>query len=642
MKDRKRKLIGLITSNPEAAHCRRILKGMFQRCKLYDYDIAVFASMVTACSFYKNYLSGEENIYELINFDILDGVIVDPLLLWEGNAPDRLEKHILEYLKKKCRKPVIALVEPFGDYPVVNLSQSDDFYWITRHAIDHGCKDIMFLSGPKGHAIAEDRLSGFLRAMQAEGLPVTEDSIYYGDFWYPGGAALADEFLSGKRKLPQAVVSASDHMAIGLVNRLSEGGVKIPEQVMVTGYDATQEAQINPIPVTTFDSNDEYIAMEAVNRLRAMMEPEAEIIPYDVKKLRIHTGLTCPCKMEVSSFIGRFRDSLYYLNRDYGSNGLIGSMDIGALLEGYVSERLSGSRSVEECFLAVYSSTYYIRPFRQYWLCLYPDWLTNEEIRHGFPQEMGIAVYTTPKEHTGFYKPCEEIRFDRRELIPGIGSDDEPTVYYFSSVHFNDRPYGYAVLQCGFDCPVISLVYRNWLRYINNALEMMRIQHSLLNMSMYDKMTGALNRRGMEEISTGMLSAAKPGDILAVTVVDMDRLKYINDVYGHADGDVAITALAGVLREVAFPGEICVRAGGDEFYMIGVGKFTEENLRSRAERMHERLEKRSAELARPYRLSASMGSSLFPAEQARLDSAITAADRAMYEEKVRRHMERKT
>lgn len=156
---KKRKLIGLITSNTESAHCRRILKGMFERCGLYGYDITVFASMVTACSFYKNYLSGEENIYELINFDILDGVIVEPLLLREGNAPDRLEKHILAELREKCRKPVIALVEPFGDYPVVNLSQSDDFFWITQHAIDHGCRDIMFLRGPEGHAIAEDRLS---------------------------------------------------------------------------------------------------------------------------------------------------------------------------------------------------------------------------------------------------------------------------------------------------------------------------------------------------------------------------------------------------------------------------------------------------------------------------------------------------
>lgn len=639
---KKRKLIGFITSNPESAHCRRILKGMFERCRLYDYDIAVFASMVTACSFYKDYLSGEENIYELINFDILDGVIVDPLLLREGNAPDALEKRILHKLKNECSKPVIALVEPFGNYPVVNLSQSDDFFGITRHAIGHGCTDIMFLSGPKGHAIAEDRLSGFRRAMNSSGLPVTEDSIYYGDFWYPGGAALADEFLSGRRKLPQAVVCASDHMAIGLVNRLAEGGVKIPEQVMITGYDATQEAQINPIPVTTFDSNDEYIAMEAVNVLRSLMEPDAEILPYAVKQARIHTGLTCPCRMEIGSFIGRFRDSLYYLNRDYGTSGLIGSMDIGALLEGYVSERLSGSRSLEECFIAVYSSTYYVRPFMKYWLCLYPDWLTHEDLYHGYPQEMSIVVFTTPEENTGFYKPCDEVRFDRRELIPGIGSDDEASVYYFSSVHFNDRPYGYSVIQCSFDCNVISLVYRNWLRNINNALEMMRIQHSLLNMSMYDKMTGALNRRGMEELTSGMLSAAKPGEFLAVTVVDMDRLKHINDIYGHVEGDVAITVLAGALREALLPGEICVRAGGDEFYLIGVGKYTEEQLCGRAETLRKLLEEKSSLLARPYSVSASMGSSLRPAENARLDSAITAADRAMYEEKVRRHMERTT
>lgn len=74
-----------------------------------------------------------------------------------------------------------------------------------------------------------------------------------------------------------------------------------------------------------------------------------------------------------------------------------------------------------------------------------------------------------------------------------------------------------------------------------------------------DPLTGLLNRRGFAE-ALAASRAAEPRGVLAY--LDMDGLKRINDLFGHAAGDAAIRALAGRLREV---GALAARLGGDEF-----------------------------------------------------------------------------
>ena len=94
-------------------------------------------------------------------------------------------------------------------------------------------------------------------------------------------------------------------------------------------------------------------------------------------------------------------------------------------------------------------------------------------------------------------------------------------------------------------------------------------------MSIHDEMTGAFNRRGMYVRLEKLLENADDDDDIFVCVIDMDGLKYINDNFSHTEGDFGIKVVSNAVSSITDSGEIFVRAGGDEFYIVGVGKYSE-------------------------------------------------------------------
>lgn len=96
----KRNLIGVLTANPEGIYQQRIMEGLLAQCRLYDYDVAAFSPLVQVCHYFTPYLKGELNIFELINFDLIDGLIIPPILLSENEEYKKLDK-IMEFIGKK-------------------------------------------------------------------------------------------------------------------------------------------------------------------------------------------------------------------------------------------------------------------------------------------------------------------------------------------------------------------------------------------------------------------------------------------------------------------------------------------------------------------------------------------------------------
>ena len=85
----------------------------------------------------------------------------------------------------------------------------------------------------------------------------------------------------------------------------------------------------------------------------------------------------------------------------------------------------------------------------------------------------------------------------------------------------------------------------------------------------HDQLTGALNRRGLEEIFTKELSRARRHETaLCVTLLDIDNFKKLNDTKGHAAGDQALVHLAAVCRETLRPQDTIARFGGEEFIIL--------------------------------------------------------------------------
>jgi diguanylate cyclase len=102
--------------------------------------------------------------------------------------------------------------------------------------------------------------------------------------------------------------------------------------------------------------------------------------------------------------------------------------------------------------------------------------------------------------------------------------------------------------------------------------EVLRLQDELANASQMvrnDALTGALNRKGMDEaLETEVARARRHGSKLCLALLDIDNFKKLNDSLGHAAGDAALIHLAKVVQTAIRPEDTLARYGGEEFVVI--------------------------------------------------------------------------
>ncbi|MBO2516177.1 MAG: hypothetical protein CW338_02720 [Clostridiales bacterium] len=633
-----RKRIGCFINNPESTYQQRVLTGLMRQCNRYGWDLVLFTSLVEPCIPYVEYMEGEFNIFSLANFDLLDAVVVVSIpLVIEGNT-EKL-KQLDRVLKEKCRCPVISLDFPVGDYPVVRTDDYMAFREITRHvSVKHGCNNIWCLTGPEKHPIAQIRLRAVKDELEAEGKELPPSRIFYGDFWYPCGTQLAERIISGELELPEAVICTSDHMAIALVNRLNEGGIRVPDQVIVTGYDATQESLMNPIIITSYIPRVVTMAQQAINYLKEILEPKRETAPCDATgEDHFSIGFSCGCPYDITMITRRLTGSMLRRNRDYERTDIRNNTDIWNYLESYLFENLTGSKSPAECLEGIYRAAYLIYPYDHFHLCLRQDWQDPDvNLTDGYPEKMRYVMHSVPENHPAygewehFYEDDDTRLFDTKMLHPSLFEEHEPSAFFFVPVHFVKDTLGYGVLQTSLSSGITPTeVFRNWIRTVSTSLQMMRTQGKLLASSFTDGVTGLYNRRGMDEKLKERLETAAPDARYLAYVVDMDDLKTINDTYGHEEGDRAISLISDVLKEVTAGDEIAIRAGGDEFYLLCVGDYTPEQARERSDEILRRLREKSEGL--PYKVIASVGFCLRDRREVRkVEEVLHDADAAMY------------
>ncbi|MBR4667425.1 MAG: GGDEF domain-containing protein [Butyrivibrio sp.] len=641
----KRKRIGLFVSFPEIVHVRRITEGIRRRCEQYDYDLCIFAASVHVKFPMDEYAAGETNIYELANFNELDGVILDHATL-SGSRDEFVLKRLLERLKDYPDLPVCSLESELEGTTFIGNDNEETLREMCRHVIEfHGKKKICILTGQKGNSVSEKRLDIFLDEIEKHGLSVLPEHIVYGDFWYTSGDRLGEDIADKKLERPEAVLCASDTMALGLIDKLVKRGIKVPEDVIVIGFDSSDEGAINYITLSSFDPNDVDMGERAVDHIRSVIEPGEPLMEKEGKSSgTFHPGASCGCELDPFYNIKRLRNHIHTSTYNYADENSDQMVSVGALMENYVLEKFTASKTVDECIGNIFGSARLLKPFSNLYMCLKEDWLNMLDTRtSGYPEKMSIIIRFSEAGEEPLCGIHGAPQFETARMLPKLDEDrDRPGIFCFLPLHFNGKLLGYTVIERDIsESYSLNIVNRNWLRFINNALEMSRSKNRLETLSIRDEMTGAYNRRGMYQYFKEMCYVAKPGDSLFVAVVDMDELKYINDTYGHREGDLGIKVVCSALQETSRDNEICVRSGGDEFFLIGIGKYDKEDEAKRALEYAETVEKRSKQLKKPYNISASIGCVVYEDfSSVNLDNALSEADERMYHYKFRHRKHR--
>ena len=182
-----------------------------------------------------------------------------------------------------------------------------------------------------------------------------------------------------------------------------------------------------------------------------------------------------------------------------------------------------------------------------------------------------------------------------------------------------------------------ELTPRTLRRVVRYAMERHRAQHDLLKLSTRDELTGLLNRRGffMSAQSVARM-AERAGRSFLVFFADLDGLKDINDLYGHAAGDEALRDAAWILTHTFRSADVVARIGGDEFAVLAP-EATPESIEIMIRRVAKWQEERNREPGRPFGVSLSVGGVAWtPTEPRTLDMLLSEADMAAYTAKRRR------
>lgn len=146
----------------------------------------------------------------------------------------------------------------------------------------------------------------------------------------------------------------------------------------------------------------------------------------------------------------------------------------------------------------------------------------------------------------------------------------------------------------------------------------------------YDLLTSLYNRRAFRE-KTADLMAMENVKAAAVIMWDLDNLKYINDTYGHDEGDRYIRLFADCLRRLEPEGAVVSRYSGDEFVTL-IYQGSMEEIQSRIRDFMEYMKKCTLDMEGGYRIPVrvSGGISWYPSDAVSFDTLLTYADFAMY------------
>lgn len=563
------KIIVLIGEVGFVSH-KNFMNGILESALVDHNDVYLFTCEGWHSDRRKVNEKAEYKIFELPDFKEYDGVIVDLNTIHNSEICDKIVERICE-----AGIPCITINTPINakNSITIHLENKIGLEEVIRHLVnEHQVNEVCYVSGPLHNIDAVERKQVFLDTMSDLKLNTEESEILYGDFTYYGGKKLADEYLDSGKKLPDAFIAANDFMAIGIMIALQERGYKIPQDVIVTGYDDIDLAGCVEPRLTTVDRG-EYDAGKMSYELLKNKQYEDKNSAVETIYGKAVFSVSCGCgdathAVKKALLMDMAAQQIYMDNSMELLKAVMIQFSVMSTLQELGDHLKWFVENMEiECF----------------YLCLCGSEESIEEEKNllieGKEVERDRTVYTDKFWIPYAYengKWNEYKDFEGSKLIPTVNKYQNTGMYYIVlPVHHESECLGYCVIGNSKDVPDGRFIQHMVLN-INNAIgnilkkDIMEGMYAKINRRwVYDELTGIYNRSGLAKYAPPFVERAKLWKKnVAVIFLDLDGLKRVNDIMGHESGDKYIKSMADVLKRCSSDEDILVRYGGDEYLVI--------------------------------------------------------------------------
>lgn len=522
-----------------------------------------------------------------------DGVILPMVTM--------MDKHISDLLLEKIRAariPCVMIEQECEGMSWVGINQGKAIREITAHMINqHGVSKICYLGGQADTFESDIRKKAFLEELADHGIKPDWDWIIDGKFQYEDGMklgkSLLEEFDQGA-EIPHAVVCANDEIAAGLYDTLT--GTKLEGKVCVSGFDYYRNGEYYRPHMTTIERPRETMGYESCRLMERMISKGDGWTGRTEMDYRLIIGQTCGCSPD------RICDESATVDRLFTDEHL----------KDLMMEQLD--RMMEQTTRDI-SSTELADGIRKSF-----ESLGGSYLKIMVPNKLLV-------DGSADYNGCNDVLL---EWSKDTFRRDKGEFLVFTPLHFQYRIMGYACMAGvnGLVCyGLLELFIRDICFSMENYMQKKRYQELFVT----DQLTGLYNRFGLKKYGEDLYEKnSREQKDTEIIFCDINKLKYINDTFGHQAGDWAICAVGKALR--ACQTNLCLpfRIGGDEYIVLA----QTEDVHQIISNIKQELETLQRKEPQEYHVSISIGS--FRAsweEHAPLETYYTKADEVMYREK---------
>ena len=496
----------------------------------------------------------EQEVFDLIPYDKTDAVVI---------MDEKLKsRELVKSIIKKATDANVPSIVVDGDYDNVSVVKYDyarGFETVVRHIIeDHKVKKPHFMAGKRNNIFSDERIEVFKKVLAQNGIPFDDSMISYGEFWSLPCRAATSELLK-RKELPDAVICANDIMAINVCDVMREAGIRVPEDIIVSGFDGIEEAFLATPGITTAICDSTLLA-GAVHRAILKIFGGESIVKEFIVPGFIHNE-SCGCERydhSQAATVNGFNNGFYHYEDDIHilqnmTSKIMTGRDLYDSID-YLKENLAKHVVVvaeKSCF-DLESNFFY------------------EDVEKGAK----LVVFDS------YDKGHDTYPYDPDEFVPHLSElmkDGYPLI--FNGLEYMDKCPGFVC----YSYPRVDLVDFNQTMNLTNCFSMSLggfvvhkyqnyLREKLREMYQNDALTGLYNRLAfISKMEEKMRDSKCIGQKATVIVMDLNGLKLINDGLGHLAGDNAIKATAESLKKACPDNALCVRTGGDEMLAFIVG-----------------------------------------------------------------------
>lgn len=602
--------------------------GIRQKAALADVDVFAFVNYSVHSDTEENN-KGEFSIFTLPDLDDFDGAIVLGSSFNTQTERDYIQKEIL-----RTGIPAISLEYNFDGMDYFGTDDYSGMKQLTEHLIkDHAVNNIVFIGGMKEHAGSNIRLKAVLDAAAENQIVIPDENILYGNFSAVPAVDCMKEWCATHERMPDAIICANDIMAIGICDLVKEQGYNIPIDVIVTGFDCLRVGQEYEPSLTSV--NREWLTMgsRCMDKLLQKIAGE-EVEPFEEINTSLVCGGSCGCIEEETN------QNIRKKSKDKRVDGFFCDQHFRhmnlCVRKSQTAEQLNNSLSdffIKEGWLEG----------KRVMVSLHPDFFYTDDWDSMKTKEYPDEVDVICSVFDGEISPIKHMK--TKDAMFSIAEKSVMAgTYIYVPVRVDDAVLGFAMISRGFSIVQNDILYI-WTRHFNQYIEQVKsnimiaqLTKRLEALSVTDGLTGVYNRTGCETVIYPKLERCQQqGGQSVLMIADVDRLKRINDTYGHGNGDLAIKVSIEALRQ-ALPEDFMIgRYGGDEFLIGGCMK-DEMDVDALIEQIAVSLKKEAADKEVPFKLTMSVGGlQLSKGTRFDIDDCIQKADAKMYKIKAEHH-----